>query len=147
MSAGLGCAEPERPLPAQVPGRGLRVARWPRGNLTKKSETQANLPGRDKVEGLEAEPTPPPEGAECQRELNPRGDPPPRPRSKCWGTSAMRADTRFSWQVELGLRTPHFPRSPFPRAPLGPARPPAAAPQPSSQQLKRFQNGLFVCSQ
>lgn len=57
-SAGLGwktsevgpsCPAPERPPPERVLETGLRVARWPRGNFTKESETRANLPGRDKV--------------------------------------------------------------------------------------------------
>lgn len=35
----------------------------------------------------------------------------------------------------------------FPHAPSARARPPAPEPSPSRQQLKRFQNGLFICSQ
>ena len=102
---GAGCQAHLRPL--RGPGTGVRVARWPEGDLWKDSEPWENLPGRDKAEGLRAELllAPPPEGAEGEP-----GKPSPREGRGVAGLSrggraavAARAHSGLPRRLVLGL--------------------------------------------
>lgn len=125
---------PERPQPASVRGLDSGPLGVLKENFAKESETRANLPGRDKVERLALSSCPP----RRQRELSARGGSRTDPRGRrgiardggagapVVGGPRARTHTRLPRQVAFGLCAPHFPTSPFRRAPLGPARQPAS---------------------
>lgn len=144
---------PERPQPASVRGLDSGPLGVLTENFAKESETRANLPGRDKVQRLALSSCPP----RRQRELSTRGGSRTDPRGRR-ASPEMEAQEHLWWAAPRahthetpaasGVRPLRSALShkPFPaRAPRPCA--PARVAQPSRQQLKRFQNGLFICSQ